>query len=477
MTESDPRRSIPRTDHLLALPEVVAAAQRLGQSTIKAVIAEAQSAARDGRITPAEVAPTVIDRLGSRSASSLTPVLNATGIIVHTNLGRAPLSEAAQRAVADAAGYVDVEMDLATGKRSKRGMGAKQALLRACPAAEDALIVNNGAAALLLAVTALRADHSSPRGHRADPSTARGPRADGPTAGSPDAEEIIVSRGELIEIGAGFRLPDLMTTTGARLREVGTTNRTHLADYAEAISEATASLLKVHTSNFRVEGFTADVEIAGLRTLADEHGLPLIADLGSGLFDPDDALPDEPDIAGALRAGADVVIVSGDKLLGGPQAGLILGRTEAVQAIATHPLARAMRTDKLTLAALEATVAHAQNPVRDALHIDLDRLQARTVRLAESTSGTVVAHDGHVGGGGAPGVPLPGWTVELPEAFAEQLRLGDPAIVARVHQGRCLIDLRCVPEGDDDRIAEAIARIRGRSPDGEDGHRTPPRRS
>ncbi|WP_231443898.1 L-seryl-tRNA(Sec) selenium transferase [Brevibacterium zhoupengii] len=440
MVDTDPRRSIPRTDHLLALPEVIAAGESRSQATIKAIISEAQSAARAGDIPVAEVAPTVIRNVTTRSASSLTPVLNATGIIVHTNLGRAPLSAAAKQAVAEASGYVDVEMDLQTGKRSKRGTGAKQALLRACPRAEDALVVNNGAAALLLAVTALRGDNVL---------------ADNP------ASEIIISRGELIEIGAGFRLPDLMATTGSRLREVGMTNRTHLDDYAQAITGQTASLLKVHTSNFRVEGFTSSVEIAQLRELADEHGLPLIADLGSGLFEPVPALPDEPDIASALAAGADVVIVSGDKLLGGPQAGLILGRSDAVQRIAKHPLARAMRTDKLTLAAIEATVANTENPVQEALHIDVDRLQERTERFAELASGVVVAHDGRVGGGGAPGVPLPGWAVELPEYFAAELRKGDPAIVARVHQGRCLIDLRCVPEVEDQRIVDAIARIRG----------------
>ena len=436
MVDPDPRRSIPRTDHLLALPEVIAAGENLKQATIKAIISEVQTAARAGEIPVAEVAPTITAELGSRSASSLTPVLNATGILVHTNLGRAPLSPAATQAITEAAGYVDVEMDLGTGKRSKRGTGAKAALLRACPAAEDALVVNNGAAALLLAVTALR----------------------GRSAGS---GEIIISRGELIEIGAGFRLTDLMTTTGARLREVGTTNRTHLADYADAISDDTSCLLKVHTSNFRVEGFTSSVDVAELHRLVEEHDLPLIVDLGSGLFTPDPALPDEPDIDTALRAGADLVIVSGDKLLGGPQAGLILGRTEAVQTLAKHPLARALRTDKLTLAALDATVTHTANPIHDALHIDADHLRKRTEELAEAVGATVVEHDGRVGGGGAPGVPLPGWAIELPEDCAEPLRLGDPAIVARVHQGRCLIDLRCVSESDDRRIAEAIARVRG----------------
>ena len=455
MVESDPRRSIPRTDHLLALPEVIAAGERLNQATIKAIISEVQTAARAGEIPVAEVAPTIVSSLASRSASSLTPVLNATGILVHTNLGRAPLSPAATQAITEAAGYVDVEMDLGTGKRSKRGTGAKAALLRACPAAEDALVVNNGAAALLLAVTALRGRGSSGTAASANIDPVR-------KSASPTAEpgEIIISRGELIEIGAGFRLTDLMTTTGARLREVGTTNRTHLADYAEAINDDTSCLLKVHTSNFRVEGFTSSVEAAELCTLADEHELPLLVDLGSGLFTPDPALPDEPDIDTALRAGADLVIVSGDKLLGGPQAGLILGRTEAVQTLAKHPLARALRTDKLTLAALEATITHTANPIHDALHIDPDRLRERTETLAEAVGATIVEHDGRVGGGGAPGVPLPGWAVELPEACAAPLRRGDPAIVARVHQGRCLVDLRCVPDSEDNRIAIAIKRVR-----------------
>ena len=455
MVESDPRRSIPRTDHLLALPEVIAAGERLNQATIKAIISEVQNAARAGEIPVAEVAPTIVSSLASRSASSLTPVLNATGILVHTNLGRAPLSPAATQAITEAAGYVDVEMDLGTSKRSKRGTGAKAALLRACPAAEDALVVNNGAAALLLAVTALRGRGSSGTAASANIDPVR--KSASPTAGP---GEIIISRGELIEIGAGFRLTDLMTTTGARLREVGTTNRTHLADYAEAINDDTSCLLKVHTSNFRVEGFTSSVEAAELCTLADEHELPLLVDLGSGLFTPDPALPDEPDIDTALRAGADLVIVSGDKLLGGPQAGLILGRTEAVQTLAKHPLARALRTDKLTLAALEATITHTANPIHDALHIDPDRLRERTETLAEAVGATIVEHDGRVGGGGAPGVPLPGWAVELPEACAAPLRRGDPAIVARVHQGRCLVDLRCVPDSEDNRIAIAIKRVR-----------------
>ncbi len=427
MGEDDRRRRIPRTDALLSLPAVTQARGRLSEVTIRAIITRAQDAARAGLLPADEVAGTVERAIASHGTVSMTPVLNATGVIVHTNLGRAPLSDAAGEAVRAAAGYVDVELDLRTGRRSKRGVAAREALLQACPAAEDALVVNNGAAALLLAITAL--------------------------AGT---KEIVVSRGELIEIGAGFRLPDLMQTTGARLREVGTTNRTHADDYARAVTDATGCLLKVHTSNFRVEGFTAQVDVAALRELADAHGLPLIVDLGSGLLVPDPVLPDEPDADGALRAGADLVVASGDKLLGGPQAGILLGRRESVETLTRHPLARAVRTDKLTLAALEATLRGGEPPVRAALHADAGRLRDRADLLATRVGGTVVPHDGRVGGGAAPGVPLPGWAVELPEELAERLRLGTPSVVARVHGGHCLIDLRCVPEDADDRLAAAV---------------------
>jgi len=372
------------------------------------------------------VQDTVITDLAERRATSLTSVLNATGVVIHTNLGRAPLSPAAREALLDASGYVDVELDLTTGQRSKRGVATREALLAACPTAEDALVVNNGAAALVLATTALAADR-----------------------------EIIVSRGELVEIGAGFRLPDLMESTGARLREVGTTNRTHLADYADAVSPQTAALLKVHPSNFRVSGFTSDVPLRELRALADEHDLPLIMDVGSGLLMPDPILPDEPSLSEALEAGADVVIASGDKLLGGTQAGILLGRTDTIQKLAKHPLARAVRADKLTLAALEATLVSGDTPVQQALHADPERLRARAEELGDDLGMPVVSHDGRVGGGGAPGVPLPGWAVRLPERAASFLRLGQPAVLPRVHDGACLIDLRCIPEDDDARVAAA----------------------
>ncbi len=427
MRQADPRSRIPRTDQLLALPAVAEARARLSERTIRAVLAEAQASARSGALPPEAVADAVGAALATRSAMGLRPVLNATGVVVHTNLGRAPLSTAAVQALLAAAGYVDVELDLHSGTRSKRGLGARAALLAACPAADEALVVNNGAAALVLATTALAA-----------------------------GREVVVSRGELIEIGAGFRLPDLIESTGARLREVGTTNRTHLRDYADAIGPDTGCVLKVHPSNFRVEGFTAGVSITELAPLAAERGVPLVVDLGSGLLEPDPLLPDEPDAASALTAGADLTTASGDKLLGGPQAGVLLGRGGIVTRLARHPLARAVRADKLALAALEATVAGGTTPVIAALHAEPTRLRERAERLAAAVGAAVIPHDGRVGGGGAPGVPLPGWAIRLPEAAAQLLREGTPAVLPRVHDGACLVDLRCVPEADDENLTAAV---------------------
>jgi L-seryl-tRNA(Ser) seleniumtransferase len=427
VTQLDPRRRIPRTDQLLALPEVREARNRLGDSAVRAVVLQTQDQARHGTLPPDQVASAVVASLAGRAPVSLRPVLNATGVVVHTNLGRAPLSQAAVEALVSASGYVDVEMDLATGTRSKRGVAAREALLAACPAAEDALVVNNGAAALVLATTTLAA-----------------------------GREVVVSRGELIEIGAGFRLPDLIASTGARLREVGTTNRTHLRDYADALGPDTGCVLKVHPSNFRVTGFTSGVSLPGLRNLLQNKEVPLVVDLGSGLLAPDPVLPDEPDAATALADGADVITGSGDKLLGGPQAGIVLGRADVVGRMARHPLARAVRADKLTLAALEATLCGGPAPVTQALHADAAVLRARAERIADAVGATVVPHDGRVGGGGAPGVPLPGWAVRLPEAAAGPLRAGDPAVLARVHDGACLLDLRCVPEADDERVLAAV---------------------
>ncbi len=431
---TDPRRLIPRTDRLLALPAVRAAAAAMSERVVRGVVRAVQDEARSGRLAPEEVEARVIAALGSRTPSSLRPVLNATGVIVHTNLGRAPLSEAARRALADAAGYADVEFDLGSGARSRRGAGARAALLAACPEAEDALVVNNGAAALLLAVTVLAA-----------------------------GREVVLSRGEMIEIGAGFRLPDLIVSTGARVREVGTTNRTHPDDYADALGADTGCVLKIHASNYRISGFTSEVPVAALRTLCDERGTALVADLGSGLLCPDPVLPEEPDLAGALRDGADLVIASGDKLLGGPQAGLLLGRAEAIARCARHPLARALRADKLALAALEATLTGPEAPVPAALHADPDVLRERTARVAAALGAEVVAHDGRVGGGGGAEVPLPGWAVSLPEDLAAPLRAGTPAVVATVRDGACLVDLRCIPEQDEQGLVDAVRTARERA--------------
>lgn len=429
MSQLDPRRLIPRTDDLLALPPVREAADRLGLDRVRTLVRQTQDRARRSEIAPDQVERALLDQLGAHRPTTLRPVLNATGVVIHTNLGRAPLSEAAVEALLAATGYVDVELDLTTGSRSRRGAAAREALLRACPAAGDALIVNNGAAALVLATTALAA-----------------------------GREVVISRGELIEIGAGFRLPDLIESTGARLREVGTTNRTHLRDYLDAIGPDTGCVLKVHPSNFRVEGFTRDVSVAELHAAlrASALDVPLVADLGSGLLTPDPVLPDEPDATTALTDGADLVLASGDKLFGGPQAGLLLGNLELIARLSKHPLARAVRVDKLTLAAIEATLNGGPTPVAQALHADPDRLRARVDRVAAAVGAPVVPHDGRVGGGGAPGVPLPGWAVQLPQAAAALLRLGDPAVLPRVHGRVCLVDLRCVPERDDDRVLAAI---------------------
>jgi L-seryl-tRNA(Ser) seleniumtransferase len=369
------------------------------------------------------------------TATGLRPVLNATGVLLHTNLGRAPLSPAARAALDLAAGTCDVELDLTTGGRGPRGAAATDALLAAVPGAAAAHLVNNGAAALALVAVAL-ATGSSRR-------------------------EIVIARGELVEIGDGFRIPDLLTATGARLREVGTTNRVNRSDYADAIGDETALILKVHPSNFVVTGFTRSVAIEELTDL----GVPVVADIGSGLLAPHPLLPDEPDAAGALACGATLVTASGDKLLGGPQAGLLLGGPGAgadlVQRIRRHPLARAMRVDKLTLAAFEATLRGPVPPTRSALDADPATLWARAAGLAESLAAAgveavAVESTATVGGGGAPGVTLASAAVALPERYAAALRTGEPAVLTRVEHGRCLVDLRALPPEADQAIAVAV---------------------
>jgi L-seryl-tRNA(Ser) seleniumtransferase len=424
---------VPRTDLVLADPRLVAAAERLGRAPVKAAVVTAQQRARAGEIDPGEVAAAAVAALPG-TAGGLRPVLNATGVVLHTNLGRAALSGAARDAVVAATGHTDVELDLGTGRRARRGRTALGALAAAVPDAGGVHVVNNGAAALVLTATALAA-----------------------------GREIVVSRGELVEIGDGFRLPDLLESTGARLREVGTTNRTSLADYTDAVGPATGFVLKVHPSNFVVRGFTSAVDVAGLAGL----GVPVVADIGSGLLAPDPLLPAEPDAATTLRDGADLVIASGDKLLGGPQAGLLLGDAALVERLRRHPLARALRVDKLTLAALQATLTGPETPTWQALRADPDALRERTeralapIRAAGVEAGLVPAA-AVVGGGGAPEVELASWALSLPEAYAAPLRLGDPPVVGRVERGRLLLDLRCVPAGRDPAVVAAVLAVAGR---------------
>jgi L-seryl-tRNA(Ser) seleniumtransferase len=430
----DQRRHVPRTDAVLADPRLAAAREQLGGTLVKAAVSQAQELARTGAISPAGVADAAVAALPP-TAASLTPVINATGVIVHTNLGRAPLSAAARDAVQAAAGCTDVEFDLASGKRGRRGAGALDALARAVPAAGAVHVVNNNAAALALAATALAA-----------------------------GREIIVSRGELIEIGDGFRLPDLLQSTGARIREVGTTNRTALADYQRAIGPGTGFILKVHPSNYVIEGFTASVSVGELAGL----GVPVVGDIGSGLLRRSPVLPGEPDADSWLRAGARLVTASGDKLLGGPQAGLLLGDAETITALARHPLARALRVGKLTLAALEATLTGPATPVTQAMTASTKSLRARAQAQAGRLTGAgvdcrAVPADAAIGGGGGPGVTLPSAALSLPERLAPALRAGAavrrgavPAVVGRIEGGRLLLDLRTVQPADDERLAAAV---------------------
>ena len=431
---ADPRRHVPRTDTLLADPRLAEAGQRLGRGLVKDVVQRVQQQVRDGAVAPPDAVDAVLAALPG-SASSLQPVLNATGVLVHTNLGRAPLSAAAVEAVVRASGTTDVELDLTTGRRGPRGEGAIAALLAAVPAAEAALVVNNCAAALALVATALA-----------------------------QGRELILARGELVEIGDGFRIPDLLESTGARLREIGTTNRVTLADYRGALGSHIGAVLKVHPSNFVVRGFTRAVEVRELAAALAGTGVPLVADLGSGLLAPSAVLPDEPDLQTALADGADLVLASGDKLLGGPQAGLVLGRAELVQKLRRHPLYRALRVDKTTLAALEATLRGPRPPVQEMLAADLDGLRTRARALAdrlaaEGLDAVAVDAEARVGGGGAPEQPLPSAAVSLPPSFAEALRLGSPPVVGYVEGDRTLLNLRSVPPSVDDALATAVLEV------------------
>ncbi len=380
---------------------------------------------------PGDLSGRMRDELARARRPRLRRVLNATGVIVHTNLGRAPLAAEAMARVEEVArGYSNLEYDLTAGARGSRQDHVTD-ILRRLTGAEAALVVNNNAAAVLLALAALA-----------------------------EGREVLVSRGELIEIGDGFRIPDVLARSGARLREVGTTNRTRAADYENAIGEDTALILRVHQSNFRVVGFTELPALRKLAQVARSHELPLVDDLGSGVLVE---LADEPSAKESLDAGADLVTFSGDKLLGGPQAGIVVGRAELVERLRRHPLQRALRADKLTLAALEGTLAlYLDAPERIPVLGMLrdDGVRARAERLASLTGGTVEETVARVGGGALPLAELPSFACALEESLAAPLRIGEPPIVGIVRDGKLLLDCRTLADDDIDEVAAAVASAR-----------------
>jgi L-seryl-tRNA(Ser) seleniumtransferase len=425
-------RDLPSVDELARSvddPLAVDAARRVLESARELIRAGEEPGDLDERLR---------QELGAARRPGLRRVLNATGVIVHTNLGRAPLPQAALERVHEAGrAYSNLEYDLAGGVRGSRQDHVAN-ILRRLTGAEAALVVNNNAAAVLLALAALA-----------------------------EGREVLVSRGELIEIGDGFRIPDVLARSGARLVEVGTTNRTRAADYERAIGPETALLLRVHQSNFRLVGFTEQPGTAELAGVAARHGLPLVDDLGSGALVP---LPDEPSAQDALAAGADLVCFSGDKLLGGPQAGIVVGRAELVDRLRRHPLQRALRADKLTLAALEGTLGLYLEPGRAVREIPVLRMftepieavRARAERLAELTGGTVEETVARVGGGALPLAELPSYACAVEEELAAPLRAGEPPLVAVVRDGRCLLDCRTLAGDELEEAAAAVAACRSR---------------
>jgi L-seryl-tRNA(Ser) seleniumtransferase len=419
---------------LRELPPVDRLAGRVGSvSAARAVIEERRAELLAGGAPAGEA--DLEARARARLAPSLRRVLNATGVVVHTNLGRAPLGAAARAAVARAAeGSANLELDLGTGRRGSRHEHV-EGLLRELTGAEAATVVNNCAGAVLLAVAALTGGRAGAR--------------------------VVVSRGQLVEIGGSFRVPDVVAQAGARLVEVGTTNRTRLRDYAAALEEGgDAVVLRAHPSNFRTVGFTEDVAVEALTGL----GAPVVDDVGSGNLAELPVLDGEPPVRRSVRAGAALVCFSGDKLLGGPQAGIIVGEREAVAACRRHPLARALRVDVLSLAALEATLAVYRDPDRAVRELPVLRMltedpSARAARLAERTGGTVVQATARVGGGALPLLELPGPAVAIsspptdPEAVAAALRAADPPVVGRISEGRVLLDPRTLTDEEVELVA------------------------
>ena len=407
----------------------------LAVEAARTVLERARTAIRDGD-DPGDLAEWLRDEVAAIRAPRLRRVLNATGVIAHTNLGRAPLADAAiARALDAAGGYSNLEYDLGTGGRGSR-QDHIAPLLRRLTGADAALVVNNNTGAVLLALAALAEDR-----------------------------EVLVSRGELIEIGDGFRIPDVLARSGARLREVGTTNRTRAEDYESAIGPETALLLRVHQSNFRIAGFTSRPRLRELADVARRVGLPLVDDLGSGALR--DA-GDEPTARASVSAGADLVCFSGDKLLGGPQAGIVVGRADLVERLRRHPLQRALRADKLTLAALEATLAlyleperaRREIPVLRMLDEPVESVRARAERLAALTGGAVEATVARVGGGALPLAEIPSFACAVEEELAERLRLGETPVASIVRDGRCLLDCRTLTDTEVDETAAAVALAR-----------------
>jgi L-seryl-tRNA(Ser) seleniumtransferase len=382
---------------------------------------------------PGDLAARLHDELRAWRAPSLRRVLNATGVVLHTNLGRAPLAaEAIAQLVETARGYSNLELDLRDGTRGSR-QDHVAALLRRLTGAEAALVVNNNAAALLLALAALA-----------------------------EGRAVIVSRGELLEIGDGFRIPDVLARSGARLVEVGTTNRTRAGDYERAVGADTALLLRVHQSNFRVVGFTELPRVEELAAVARRHDVPLVDDLGSGVLMH---MPGEPSVRDSLAAGSDLVCFSGDKLLGGPQAGIVVGRADLVEQLRRHPLHRAVRADKLTLAALEGTLrvyldGPARIPVLRMLGEDAEVVRARAERLASLVDGTVEETVARVGGGALPLAEVPSFACAIDESLAAPLRNGEPPVVGVVRDGKLLLDCRTLADDEIDEVAAALTRCR-----------------
>ena len=428
---------------LLETPEIASLLDEHPRSLVVDAVRAAIAAARDGSRSDTDWTTAVRGKLEIASRASLRPVINATGIILHTNLGRAPLAQAALDAIVSTSrGFSNLEYDLELGRRGSRHSHCV-ALLRPLTGAEDAMVVNNGAAALVLALNTLARK-----------------------------EEAIVSRGELVEIGGSFRIPEIMERSGVKLVEVGTTNRTHADDYRRAITKKTAALVKIHRSNFAVEGFVCEVGVPDLAFIAAEHGLPLIHDLGSGLMIrlDDYGLAGEPTVSEAMAAKPTIAIMSGDKLLGGPQSGIILGDAKTIARLRANPLARALRVDKITLAALEATLriyldenrAVTEIPALAMIAASVDSLRQRAALIVtDSASDTeIVETNASVGAGAFPTGSIPSIALVLrgnARKLDKLLRGGDVAVIGRIEDGALLLDLRSVQSQDDANLAAALA--------------------